>query len=260
MQEKFSEDYFFIQDAIHYFRNGNDAQKAEYKEKLLNRYEKYIMGVIGKRIKIDFDLKDDAFNEFCIKLFDPEYLAKYCGDASFMTYIYTELLASIRKVMPESEETKAEKRQEKNKKEREKRAQKFTEDDSKQYSHSTLGMRVLQEDLEECVAQQDSQEHLLGIKDLRAKLDQAMAVSSLNMSKVHPKDIRIFLMKLNDYSWDEIADCVGLNVGALKKRYIRRPDGILAKYSALLVKTLWDNYRIDFQTVSRNFHALIDIE
>lgn len=288
MQEKFSEDYFFIQDAIHYLRNGNKTQKAEYQEQLLNRYEEYIRKVIGKRIKIEYELREEVFTEFCLKLFYPKYLEKYQGNASFRTYIYTEITAAIRKVMPASEETKAEKRQEKNKKEREKRArkkedannvgnkdesvyeestkqkhraktEKYTEDDSKQYSPSTLGMRILQEDLDECVAQQDSQEHLLGIKDLRAKLDQAMAVSILNMSKVLPKDIRIFVMNLNNYSWDEIAESIGINVKAAQKRYIRS-DGILDKFSALLIKTLWDNYKIDFQTVSRNFHALIDIE
>jgi hypothetical protein len=288
MDERFSDDYTFIKDVVHYLRNGNNAQKAEYKEKLLNRYGNYIRAVIGKQIIIEYQLKEDAFNEFCQQLFDPKYLAKYLGDARYITYIYPEILASIRKVMPESEKKKAEKRQEKSKKEREKRAQKkknannvvnkyeavceestkqkhktkakkYTEDDSMQYSHSTLGMRILQEDLEEFTPRQDNQEHLLGIKDLRAKLDQAIAVSILKMSQIDPKDIRIFVMNLCDYSWAEIAECMGINVNAARKRFTRS-DGIQERFSALLINTLWENYKIDFHTVSRNFNALLDVE
>ena len=92
MDERFSDDYFFIKDVIHYLRNGNNTQKAEYQEKLLNRYEKYIKAVIAKGIKIEYQLKDEVFNQFCIKLFDPDELDKYLGDASFKTFIYQGLV------------------------------------------------------------------------------------------------------------------------------------------------------------------------
>ena len=274
MKERFSEDYFFIKEVIHYLRNGNNSQKAEYKEKLLNRHKDFITKVIKKKIKSDHSLEDDVFNDFCCKLFDLKYLEKYRGDAGFMTYIYPEILASIRKVMPKSNK----------KKKKEKEANEITnrdqavndaaqrEEDYKigeegdfssesptQYSCLSKGMRILEEDLEEFTPRQDNQEHLLGIKDLRAKLDQAIAVSILKMSNTHPQDVRIFVMNLCAYSWDEIAGCIGINVNAARKRY-NRSDGILDKFSALLIKTLWENYKIDFQTVSRNLNALMDIE
>ena len=291
MKKRFAEEYFFIREAIHYLQNGNNTQKKEYTEKLLNRYGNYIKRVIGKKIKIEFQLKEDAFNEFCCNLFDPKELKKYKGKSSFKTYIYTEIVAAIGNVMPESERAKGAKRQEKNKKEREMRSQKkkddndggnedqaiyeestkqkhksktkakkYTEDDINQYSHSTLGIRILQENLEEgTFTRQDNPEHLLGIKDLRAKQSQAIAVSILKMSQIHPKDIRIFVMNLCDFSWEEIAECMGMDVDLAKKRY-NREDGIQDKFASLFKKTLQENYKIDFKTLSSNFNALIDIE
>ena len=269
MKEQFSEEYFFIKDVIHYLRNGNNNQKAEYKEKLLNRYKEYITKVIVRNIKVEFDLMDDIFNEFCCKLFGPEYLEKYRGDASYMTYIYAEILASIRKVMPKSKDKKDKKNIENIGKfiddafQRTEHAktedEDVTSDSIMQHSHSSKGMRILQEDLEKFTPREENQEHLLGIKDLRAKLDQAIAASILKLSQLHPKDIRIFVMNQCDYSWEEIANCIGIDAKSASKRY-SRPGGIQAKFSALLIKTLWENYKIDFQTVSRNFNALIDIE
>lgn len=274
MNERFAADYTFIKNAIQYLRNGNTSQKTEYQEKLHNRYKDYITKVIMRNIKIEFDMKDDVFNEFCCKLFDPEYLAKYRGDASFTTYIYPDILASIRKAMPKSEK----------KKKSEEDANKFdikhlsinasshqegdytieeegdfTSNSHAQCSRPSKGMRILQEDLEEFTPKQHNQEHLLGIKDLRAKVDQAIAASILKMSQIHPKDIRIFVMYQCDYSWEEIANCVGIGAKSASKRF-SRSGGILEKFSAILIKTLWDSYKIDYQTVSRNFNALIDIE
>lgn len=270
MKDKFSEEYFFIKDVIHYLRNGNNTQQTEYKEKLLVRYKEYVTKVIIRNIKIEYDLADDIFNEFCCKLFDPEYLTKYRGDASFMTYIYPEILASIRKVMPKNTDKKDKNNIETDKDTAVKEAlqgiehikaedEDYPSDSHPQHSQLSKGMRILQEDLEKIIPRQDNQEHLLGIKDLRAKLDQAIAVSILKMSQIDPKDIRIFVMSLCGYSWEEIAGCIGIDTKSASKRY-SRSGGILAKFSALLIKTLWENYKIDFQTVSRNFNALLDVE
>ena len=271
MDERFSDDYTFIKSVIYYLRNGNTNQKAKYKEKLLNRYKEYIKGVIGKHIKIEFDLKDDAFNQFCFKLFDPKYLEKYRGDASFSTYIYKEILASIRKVMPKSKKecVSAQDNDDQGTNydgpwSEEARidldgGEEFATAAPIQYGHLPKGRKILQEDLEKFMPRQESQEQLLGIKDLRAKIDQALAVSILKMTQIHPKDIRILVMRFCDYGWDEIADCLDISIDAARKHFTRS-DGILDRFSALLIKTLWDNYKIDFQTVSKNFDALMAVE
>jgi hypothetical protein len=271
MIEKFSEDYFFIKDVLHYLRNGNNTQQSEYKEKLLNRYKEYIKGVIGRQIKIEFDLKDDAFNQFCFKLFDPEYLDKYRGDASFSTYIYKEILGSIRKVMPKSKKEYVSEQDDNDQVanydgpwSEEARidldgGEGFATAARIQHGHLSKGRKILQEDLEKFMPRQESQEQLLGIKDLRAKIDQALAVSILRLTQTHPKNIRILVMRFCDYSWDEIADCLDIGIDAARKHFTRS-DGILDRFSALLIKTLWDNYKIDFQTVSKNFDVLMAVE
>jgi DNA-directed RNA polymerase specialized sigma subunit len=292
MKERFAEEYKYIKDVIHYLKNGNETEKKENTEKLHNRYGNFIKAMIGKKTKKEHSLKDDAYNQTCLMLFNATKLEKYKGDASFKTYIYKVIVASIRIVMPESEEAKAEKRKEKNKREREKRAQakkdanmagnkdqaihdastkqkhkknkpnsrQYTEDDGEQNLQPTSGDRILREALEEATfTRQDNQEQLLGIKDLRAKQSQAIAVSILKMSKINPKAIRIIVMCLCDYEWEEIAECVGMDVDLVKKMY-NRSDGIRDKFAVIFKETLWEKYKLDLKTLSTNFNALIDIE
>ena len=257
MKEQFSDDYFFIKDVIHYLRNGNNAQKAEYADKLLNRYEKYIKAVIAKGIKIEYQLKDEVFNQFCMKLFDPDELDKYRGDASFMTFIYPRILEAIRIVMTPSEEERKEKE---NQKRKNKKAGKCDEGPPVQYTQEAAVSNILREDLETSYpTRQHSQEDQIAINELRSKLDHAIAISLLNLSKVNPQDARILVMKLSNLSWDEIAQHMDTEVNSTRRRYSRH-SGIEDKFSELLLKTLWDSYKIDFSIISKNIGGILDIE
>ena len=257
MDERFSDDYFFIKDVIHYLRNGNNTQKAEYQEKLLNRYEKYIKAVIAKGIKIEYQLKDEVFNQFCMKLFDPKELAKYRGTASFMTFIYPRILNAISNVMIPSHEERKEKA---NQKKKDKKAGKRGEGPPAQYTQEAAVSNFLREDLEiSDPSRQHSPDHLLAIKELRLKLDHVIAITTLKLSQIYPKDIRILVMSLCDYSWEEIAECIGIDAKSARKRYIRS-GGILEKVADLFKKTLWENYEIDFETVSMNYDDLLAVE
>jgi RNA polymerase sigma factor (sigma-70 family) len=235
MNEKFAEDYIFIQEVIHYIESGTEIQHNEYKEKLLSRYGSYIIKIIISRTEGKFELKDEIFNVFACKFYKLSYLKNYRGEARFQTYIYPEILASIRKVI---KKTKPELISSSDPQINEKRDFDGNEPTN---IETTL---------------QHNQEHLLFTEELRFKLDHATSVSILNLSKTHPQDARILVQRNQGMSWSEIAIYMNVDADSVRRRYSRE-NGILHKYSKLLLKALLDAYKIDFSIISENIDDIL---